>query len=137
MAEFDFDSVLCPYNFTMMQQPEYAEDFENLVALCQEREVAIQTIKAVARRRWSEQDPDKRFSWYMPITATEPLRRAVSFVLARSGFFLNSTSDATLLPQILSIAGEPIAAPTAEDLRADVADQEMEPLFVRGVSDTV
>jgi aryl-alcohol dehydrogenase-like predicted oxidoreductase len=137
LAEFEFDSVLCPYNFTMMQQPEYAADFETLVALCQEQQVAVQTIKAVARRRWTEQDESKRFSWYMPITDAEPLQRAVNFVLSRPGLFLNSTSDATLLPHMLEIANQPATEPAAEQMRADVEAQGMEPLFVRGVSDTV
>ena len=137
LAEFDFDSVLCPYNFTMMQQPEYAADFEALSTHCQQRHVAMQTIKAVARRRWTQQDAEKRFSWYMPITDAEPLQRAVQFVLSRPGLFLNSTSDATLLPHILNIASQPITAPATQSLRADVATQGMEPLFVRGVSDSV
>ena len=137
LAEFDFDSVLCPYNFTMMQQPEYAEDFESLLTLCTQRNVAVQTIKAVARRRWAETDSDKRFSWYMPITDSAPLQRAVQFVLSRPGLFLNSTSDATLLPQVLEIASKPVLAPEPAAMLEDVAAQGLEPLFVRGVSDTV
>ena len=137
LAEFDFDSVLLPYNFTMMQQPEYADDFEALLTTCQQRKIAVQTIKAVARRRWRDEDTDPHFSWYMPIRDPEPLRRAVNFVLSRPGLFLNSTSDATLLPHVLRIAGETITAPDPDTMRTDVAEQAMEPLFVRGVSDTV
>jgi aryl-alcohol dehydrogenase-like predicted oxidoreductase len=137
LAEFEFDSVLCPYNFTMMQQAEYAADFETLAELCDQRGVAMQTIKAVARRRWSEHDTEKQYSWYKPITAHEPLRRAVQFVLSRPGLFLNSTSDATLLPQVLEMASEPISQPDLESMRTDVADQGMEALFIRGVSDAI
>ena len=32
LERFPFDSVLLPYNFPMMSQPEYAADFEELVA---------------------------------------------------------------------------------------------------------
>src|SRR5262249_57962910 len=37
LERFPFDSVLLPYNFTMMQSPEYAADFEHLIALCERR----------------------------------------------------------------------------------------------------
>src|SRR5262244_1339983 len=134
LERFPFDSVLLPYNFTMMQSPEYAADFERLIALCEQRGVGVQTIKAVARRRWQDADTtERRFSWYQPLRDGDAVRRAVHFVLARPGFFLNSSSDATLLPQILAAAAEPVAAPSASALAADVSRFAMEPLFVRGV----
>jgi aryl-alcohol dehydrogenase-like predicted oxidoreductase len=136
LARFPFDSVLFPYNVTMLGVPEYAADVEALVALCQERSVAMQTIKAVARRRWQGQG-ERRFSWYEPLTDPDAIRRAVHFVLARPGLFLNSSSDATLLPHILDAAAEPVVAPAAAALAADVSRFEMHPLFVRGVSDAI
>jgi aryl-alcohol dehydrogenase-like predicted oxidoreductase len=137
LAQYDFDSVLLPYNFTMMQQPEYAADFEALVSLCSERNVAVQTIKSIARRRWSEADEGKRFSWYMPLRDVEPIQRAVQFVLSRPGLFLNTSSDATLLPIVLNAADQAVQAPSTALLEADTAQLGIEPLFVRGVSDTI
>jgi hypothetical protein len=125
-----------PYNFTMMQDPRYAEEFERLVALCEARGVAVQTIKSVARRRWQEA-PERRYSWYEPLRDADAVRRAVHFVLARPGFFLNSSSDATLLRPILAAANEVAAAPTRAALESDVERFEMQPLFVRGVSDAI
>ena len=137
LEAFPFDSILVPYNFAMMQNPQYAEDFEALYALCTERQVAMQTIKSIALRRWREDDPEKRFSWYRPIRQPEPLKRAVDFVLSRPGLFLNTTSDATLLDSVFQAAGEDIAAPDELALRTDVATLGVEPLFVRDVSDDV
>jgi hypothetical protein len=137
LARFDFDSVLAPYNFTMMQQPEYADDFEALVELCRVSNVAVQTIKSIARRRWTEQDDAKRFSWYMPLRDADPIRRAVSFVLSRPGLFLSTSSDATVLPIILEAASRSVHAPEEEALRADTREFGIEPLFTRGVSDTI
>ena len=110
---------------------------ESLVALCAERRVAVQTIKAIARRRWTEGDPQKRFSWYEPIREEAALRRAVRWVLQRPGFFLNSSSDATLLPAVLAAAAEAGPAPSDAEMRADTAELGIEPLFVRGVSDRI
>ena len=44
LARVDFDSVLLPYNSPMMQNRQYAADFEMLVNICQERNVAVQAI---------------------------------------------------------------------------------------------
>lgn len=136
LERFPFDSVLLPYNFTMMCQPDYAADFEALVRLCHERGVAVQTIKAVARRRWQD-DTQRRFSWYEPLSDPDAIRRAVHFVLGRPGLFLNTSSDATLLKTILTAATETTEPPSASELASDVARFGMEPLFVRGVSDAI
>lgn len=136
LERFPFDSVLLPYNFTMMRQPDYASDFEALVSVCHERDVAVQTIKAVARRRWQE-DSSRRFSWYEPLKDADAIRRAVHFVLSRPGLFLNTSSDATILPLIIEAATQAAETPSPSDLANDVARFAMEPLFVRGVSDAI
>ncbi len=137
LERYDFDSVLVPYNFSMYQQPDYATDLDLLLRTCLEKQVAVQTIKAIARRRWSEDDPDKRFSWYMPIRDPEPLARAMAYVLAEPGLFLNTTSDASILPAILSAANQAQSKPSDNEMSSDQATLGIEPLFVRGESDDV
>ena len=137
LAHFDFDSVLVPYNFSMRQNPDYLADLEALIRLCGEKQVAVQTIKAIARRRWTEADSDKRFSWYNPIREPEALRRAVAYVLGRPGLFLNTTSDATLLPAVFAAADSALEIPDDEAMATDQAELGIEPLFVRDVSDDV
>lgn len=136
LERFPFDSVLFPYNFSQLQNPVYAADCEALLALCAARGVAVQTIKAIARRRW-QGDGERRFSWYEPLRDADAIRRAVHFVLARPGLFLNSSSDVTLLRDILAAASQPVAAPPAAALAADAARWAIEPLFVRDVSDAI
>ncbi len=137
LKEYNFSSVLVPYNYSMRQHPQFSADLENLISTCQERGVAIQTIKAVARRRWSDDDADKRFSWYMPIRDPEALQRAVAYVLGRPGLFLNTTSDATILPAVFAAAAGEISLPTDDQMVADAQALGIEPLFVRDVSDDV
>ena len=137
LRQFPFDSVLVPCNFAMLAQPEYANDFGELYATCRERGVAFQTIKTVARWRWSEEDAGPRHSWYHPIRNGEALRRAVHFVLSRPGTFLNTSSDTTLLRPTLEAAAESAPAPSEDAMREDVQALGIEPLFVRGVSDAV
>lgn len=137
LRQFPFDSVLAPCNFAMLAQPGYAVDFEELYATCQERGVAFQAIKSVARRRWSEADEGPRHSWYHPIRDHGALRRAVHFVLARPAVFLNTSSDTTLLRPTLVAAADHAAQPGDAAMEEDVHRLGIEPLFVRGVSDAV
>ena len=136
LDRFPFDSVLLPYNFTMNSQPDYAADFEELYRVCQERGVAIQTIKSIARRRWQGED-GPRYSWYEPLRDPAAIRRAVRYVLVRPGLFLNTSSDATLLRQTLDAADSEQQPVPDDALDQDVAQHEMEPLFVRGLTDVI
>jgi hypothetical protein len=136
LERFPFDSVLLPYNFTMMSDPAYAADFEALLAVCASRTVAVQTIKSVARRRWRDGDL-RRFSWYEPLDDPDALRRAIHFVLGRPGLFLNTSSDARLLATTLEAGSGPIDLPSREELAADTVRHAIEPLFVAGVSEGI
>jgi len=137
LRRFAFDSVLLPYSHAMVAQDGYAADFDALYALCHERGVAMQTIKGIAHRRWTEADTEARHSWYRPIRDEDALRHAVRFVLARKGLFLNTSSDATLLRRVLEIASETLTAPTNAQLSQDAERLGIEPLFVRDVSDRI
>ncbi len=59
------------------------------------------------------------------------------FVLSRPGLFLNTSSDATLLRDILDAASMKATAPARAEMEADVEHYAMEPLFIPGVSDTI
>jgi aryl-alcohol dehydrogenase-like predicted oxidoreductase len=136
LERFPFASVLAPCSYTMLANPEYAADFAKLVDTCLDRGVGVQTIKSVARRRWTDEEA-RRFSWYEPLLDPDAIRRAVHFVLSRPGLFLNTSSDARLLPLILDAAAETAEAPAPDALAADIARYAMEPLFVRDVSDAL
>ncbi|MFP6656003.1 MAG: aldo/keto reductase [Myxococcota bacterium] len=136
LGEFEFASVLCPLNFSMMAQPAYAADFEALAETCRDRGVALQTIKALARRRW-QADSEPRFSWYQPLTDAAAIRRAVHWALAHEAVFLNSSSDGRLLAQTIEAAGARMPGPTDLEMSADVENFAIEPLFVPGQSDAI
>jgi hypothetical protein len=102
---------------------------EALLELCANRQVAVQTIKSVARRRWPQTADGPRFSWYEPLPAGEALERAVRFVLANAQLFLNSSSDLRLLRPILEAASTGGPRPSDEELRRDAVDLQEEALF--------
>ncbi|MBV8981991.1 MAG: aldo/keto reductase, partial [Acidimicrobiia bacterium] len=131
LERFDFDAVLLPYNFTLMAQPGYRHDVEALLETCAERNVAVQTIKAVARRRWPDGDDGRHFSWYEPLDDGGAIDRAVRYVLSNPQLFLNSSSDGRLLRPTLDAASAPRATtrPADDELQADVDAHGIEPLF--------
>jgi aryl-alcohol dehydrogenase-like predicted oxidoreductase len=130
LERFDFDSVLLPYSFVLLTDPGFRADVESLLAACEERHVAVQTIKSVARRRWADDHTGPRFSWYEPLPTGEELDRAVGFVLGNQQLFLNTSSDLRLLRPILEAAGATGGGPPAADEMArDVEHLGIEPLF--------
>ena len=131
LERFDYDSVLLPYNFTLMQDQGYRADVERLLAECAERNVAVQTIKSIARRRWRAAEPapgEQRQSWYEPLTDPDAIARAVHFVLGRPQLFIDSSSAIDQLGHVLA-AAEARQTPNSEDLAADIASFDMSPLF--------
>jgi aryl-alcohol dehydrogenase-like predicted oxidoreductase len=129
LERFPFDSVLLPYSFVALQDPAYRADVERLLTVCADRRVAVQTIKSVARRRWPDGDGGRRFSWYEPLADEGAVARAVRWVLANPQVFLNTSSDARLLPAILGAATDAAGAPSDDEMRADISAHGVEPLF--------
>ncbi len=130
LDRFDFDSVLLPYNFPMMQNVEYAAGFEKLASMCAERDVPMQTIKAVARRL--RRDESKAYStWYEPLQSQEEIDPAVHWVLARPDVFINSAGDVNVAPRIFDAAErfDREEAPSDEEMRRFVEEAGLEPLF--------
>ena len=132
LERFPFDSVLLPYNFSMMSQPEYAEPFEELLEVCQQREIAVQTIKAVARRRWEKGEKPSTTTWYHAFEDAEDIERAIHWALARPGIFVNSASDAGILKETLDAAKSFQQAPAEADMAAAHERLSVQPLFIAG-----
>ena len=128
LERFPFDSVLFPYNFTQLQG-QYARDVEELIALCESRGVAMQTIKAITLSPWPGERPPRPTTWYEPLTEQGDIDLAVWFVLSRPGLFLNAASDIDLLAKILDAADRGGPAPSAEEMEDMVRRREMAPLF--------
>ncbi len=129
LERFPFDSVLLPCNYVMIQNPRYAADFEALLAVCRERNVAVQTIKGITLGPWEEK-PRTHGTWYEPLQARADIDLAVRWVLSRPGVFLNTAGDIRLLPDVLAAADRRGDAPSDAEMEAMVARLGMTPLFV-------
>jgi aryl-alcohol dehydrogenase-like predicted oxidoreductase len=129
LERFAFDSVLAPYNFVQMQDPRYAETFEALAAVCAERNVALQTIKSLARRRWDGREHTAA-TWYEPLRGQADIDLAVHWVLGRPEAFLLTTGDVGILPRLLDAAERFQARPSDDEMAGLAARAQAEPLFV-------
>ncbi len=132
LERFDFDAVLLPYNYITMQNPYYAENFNALLSTCQQRNVAVQTIKSIAYKPWMGRQ-HTRDTWYEPLEDQQDIDLAVHWVLKRPGIFLNTIGDIHLLPKVLDAASrfqEGSPGPTEEQMQELLARLGMVPLFV-------
>src|SRR3954454_3197867 len=103
LERFPFDSVLLPYSYVQMQDEAYASDFEALAAVCVERGVAVQTIKAITLAPWNGREQTAS-TWYEPLREQADIDVASHWVLGRPGVFLNTVGDVALLPKVLDAA---------------------------------
>jgi aryl-alcohol dehydrogenase-like predicted oxidoreductase len=129
LEAFDFDSVLLPYSFVMMQNTQYAADVEALLTLCLEQNVAVQTIKSMVRRPWGDR-PQTHENWYEPFLEQADIDRTVHWVLSRPGIFLNTVGNIDLLPLVLNAASRFQAGPSDEEMHEAMARLEAEPFYV-------
>ena len=130
LERFDFDSVLLPYNYILMQNEQYAADFEALMQICQERNVAVQTIKSITRRPWGEDQEHSAATWYEPLKDQDAIDQAVAWVLGRPGVFLNTVGDIYVLPKVLDAASRFTTRPSDAEMQAEIDKMDMAPLFV-------
>jgi aryl-alcohol dehydrogenase-like predicted oxidoreductase len=125
---YDFDTVLLPYSYVMMQNPQYAADFDALAELCQKRNVALQTIKSLVHRPWGERERT-RATWYEPLEDQGGVDRAVHWVLGNPHVFLNTVGDIHVLPRVLDAASRFQERPSEEEMQGAVQQFDMAPLF--------
>jgi len=123
-----FDSVLLPCNYLLMQNQTYAADFDKLLAHCREHQIAVQTIKAIARGYWGDRKRS-RSTWYEPLTDEDAITHCVHWVLGIPDIFLNTVGDLQELPKVLKAADGFAQRPSGGNMRQTVERMGMELLF--------
>ena len=129
LARFDFDSVLMPYNAFMAGAERYRQTFDQVLAICRERGVAVQIIKSIARGPWATSDRTHA-TWYQPLEAQADIDRAVHWVMGSlPDAFINTAGDLSLLPKVLDAAERYAGVPSDADMTAMLADRRVTSLF--------
>jgi aryl-alcohol dehydrogenase-like predicted oxidoreductase len=128
LDRFPFDTVLLPYSYVQMRDARYASDFEALSAVCAERGVAMQTIKAITLAPWDGREQTTA-TWYEPLQEQDDIDLAAHWVLGRPGVFLNTVGDVALLPKVLDAASRHASRPSDETMDELAARRNLVPLF--------
>jgi hypothetical protein len=122
------NSVLLPYSYVRMRDERYASDFEALAAVCAERGVAMQTIKAIMLAPWDGREQTAA-TWYEPLREQDEIDLAVHWVVGRPGVFLNTVGDVTLLRKVLAVASRFESRPPDEAMEGLAKRRNLVALF--------
>lgn len=118
MDRYDFDSILFPINFVTF----HAGDFgPAAVAEAQRRGLSILALKALARRRWSENHPLRQKyakCWYEPLSEPAEAEMALRFTLSQPVVAALPPGEEELFWLAVDLAGQfrPISAEVARRL---------------------
>jgi len=104
-----------PYNFFMAQQERYRRNFEEVLGVCRERNVAVQVIESIARGPWATANRTHT-TWYQPLEEQADIDHAVHWILGLPGFFVNTAGDLTLLPRVLEAASRFERRPSDDEM---------------------
>jgi aryl-alcohol dehydrogenase-like predicted oxidoreductase len=125
---FDFDSILLPCNYMLMQNPQYAADFNAVVELAHSKNTAVQMIKTIQRRPWGDR-PHFADCWYEPFADQPSIDLAVHWALGHPDTFLNTVGDIHILPMVLDAASRYEKAPSDAEMQELLKMSEAEPLW--------
>ena len=100
LRRFDFDSILFPLNFVQMANPTYRKNAEELIAVCQEKQVGTMVIKTITKGPW-QNEKHTATTWYEPFEKMDEIQRAVDFALSYDVTGLCTAGDTRILPLIL------------------------------------
>ncbi len=129
LDRFDFDTVLLPCNYLLMQDSGYATDFDRLMGYCRGHDIAVQTIKAIARGFWGRKPHDHN-TWYEPVTDQQTIEKLVHWVLGSTNIFLITVGDIQELPKVLEAAASFQSQPADKEMVTLVREAGLEPVFI-------
>jgi len=129
LERYDFDAVLLPYSYWQMQNPRYAAEFNDLISMCRTRNVAVQTIKSIARRPWEGRPKTYNTYYYEPLDIQDAIDKSVQWVLGFPDIFLITAGDIKVLPKILDAASRFDQRPLDAEMNTMVAEYGIRPIF--------
>jgi len=119
MERYDFDSILFPVNFATFYEGNFGP---RVIEAARSKGVAILALKAMARQKWPENDPQRqRYSkcWYQPLTDRQEAGLGLYFTLSQPVTAAIPPGDESLFQMALDLAMEfrPVSEQEKETLR--------------------
>jgi aryl-alcohol dehydrogenase-like predicted oxidoreductase len=129
LERFDFDTVMVPYSYWQMQNPRYATRFDELVGVCRERNIAVQTIKSVARRPWADRPKRYNTYFYEPLETRDAIEKAMHWAMGLPGSFVITAGDMRILPRTPDAAHRYRQKPSNAEMKTTMDEYEIQPIF--------
>ncbi len=106
LEKFDFDTILIPVTAISMIHPTPENDFRPILRIARDRDIGVIAIKAIAMRRWRQDEQRIYQTWYRPFDNEEDIQKAINYTLSQEGVATYSLCcDIRLWPKIIK-AGE-------------------------------
>ena len=129
LERFDFDSVLLPYNYCQMQIASFAADFDKLIDLCRERNVAVQTMKSIAWRPIGDRPTKYRTYFYQPLESEEAIDKSLHWAMGLQGSFVVTAGDMQVVPRMLQSAQRFEQRPSDAEMQLLVNEHGIQQVF--------
>ena len=100
LSRFDFDCVMFPLNFVLYRNRAYRESTEQLLHICQIKDIGVMAIKSIARGPYPT-DIKTHTTWYEPFTDQETINKAVNFTLSQPITGICLAGDVRLTPKLI------------------------------------
>ena len=117
LSRFDFDSVLFPIYPALYANEDYRMKAQELLDLCEDRNVGVMIIKSVAKEPWGERE-HRYHTWYVPFEDEQAIQTNVQFVLSQKLTHICTPGDYRLLDKVFKACEnfQPMPAEMQEDL---------------------
>jgi aryl-alcohol dehydrogenase-like predicted oxidoreductase len=129
LERFDFDSVLLPYNYCQMQIASYAADFGRLIEVCRQRNVAVQTTKAIARGPIGKRPKKYNTYFYEPLETDEAIEKSVHWAMGLPDSFVITAGDMQFVPRMLQSAQRFEKRPSDAEMSLLVDEFDIQQVF--------
>jgi len=108
---------------------EPKEIIQHIPILCKEKNIAVQTIKSVARRPWEDRPKLYNTYFYEPFETQESIDKLVHWSLGLENNFQITAGDMKILPKILDAAKRFKEKPSDKEMDELVKAYNVEQIF--------
>jgi len=126
LSRFNFDSVLFPIYPALFADEAYRTKALELLDICEERDIGVMTIKAVAKEPWGDREHSFH-TWYAPFENPDVIQDNINFVLSYKLTHICTPGDYRLLGKVLNAVENfnPMSTKAQEALSKKLANFEL------------
>jgi predicted aldo/keto reductase-like oxidoreductase len=129
LERYDFDSVMLLYNYRQILIPKFASDFYELLKICREQNVAVQTFQSIAWRPIGKGERKYNMYFYEPLESTEAIEKSVHWAMGLKDSFVITAGDIQFIPKMLDAAERYEERPSDEQMKTLVEKYDIQPIF--------